>query len=183
MKTLMMAIAIVAGVFTGPTEHFTAQSALASPARLTLRPVDITISRWSTYVNHRELETALQHKGPVAFYNLLCGFGSVGTISVVGAPDIPIRYAWAVDEKRGGRRIYLATDEPVLLGGLFGRQSAAEPLTFIELRLTGDGIGEGKLSDIDRLSVDESRNVIELRDYDRRAVHLISVRQTGLSGE
>src|SRR5437016_13687064 len=62
-----------------PIEHFTAQSAmLTSPSRLTFRPVDIVITRWSTYVNHRELATALLEKGPVAFFNLLCGFGQVG---------------------------------------------------------------------------------------------------------
>jgi hypothetical protein len=155
-----------------------AQSALmTSPSRITFRPVEIEISEWSTAINHHELATALLQKGHVAFFNLLCGFGTVGRISVIGAPDIPIRYAWSDGERRGNRRIYLATEEPVLLNGSFaGRFPNAEPLTFIELRLSGDGTGEGKLSEVARLSVDESRNVIELRDYDQRPLHLIGVR-------
>jgi len=161
-----------------PIEHFMAQSALmTSPSRITFRPVEIEISEWSTAINHHELATALLQKGHVAFFNLLCGFGTVGRIGVIGAPDIPIRYAWSDGERRGNRRIYLATEEPVLLNGSFaGRFPNAEPLTFIELRLSGDGTGEGKLSEVARLSVDESRNVIELRDYDQRPLHLIGLR-------
>jgi hypothetical protein len=160
-----------------PIEHFVAQSALmTSPSRITFRPVEIEIFEWSTALNHHELATALLQKGHVAFFNLLCGFGTVGRIGVIGAPDIAIRYAWSTGERRGNRRIFLATEEPVLLTGSFaGRFPDAEPLTFIELRLSGDGTGEGKLSEVARLSVDESRNVIELRDYDRRPLHLIGV--------
>jgi hypothetical protein len=161
-----------------PIEHFVAQSAsMTSPARLTLRPIDIVLYRWSTYINHRELATALTRKGPMAFLDLLCGFGQVGIISVLGAPDIPIRYAWSVDEGDGGRRIYLATDERVVLEPRFFGRTDPEPLTFVELRIDRDGVGEGKLSDTLRLSMDESRDVIELRDYARRPVHLISVRR------
>lgn len=187
MKTAMAASALlVIGALGVPThatrhepiEHFVAQSALmTSPSRITFRPVEIEVFEWSTALNHHELATALLHKGHVAFYNLLCGFGQVGRISVIGAPDIGIRYAWSTGERHGSRRIYLATEEPVLLSGTFAsRFPDAEPLTFIELRLNGDGTGEGKLSEVARLSVDESQNVIELRDYDRRPLQLIGVR-------
>jgi hypothetical protein len=187
MKTTIAASALLMigalGVATDatrrePIEHFVAQSALmTSPSRITLRPVDIEISEWSTAFNHHELATALLRKGHVAFFDLLCGFGQVGRISVIGAPDIAIRYAWSNGERRGNRRIYLATEEPVSLSGTFVKRFPdAEPLTFIELRINGEGTGEGKLSEAARLSVDESRNVIELRDYNRRPLHLIGVR-------
>ena len=161
-----------------PIEHFTARTAfMTSASRLTLRPVDIVITRWSTFTDHRALGTALLEKGPVAFLNLLCGYGSAGSIGVIGAPDVPIRYAWSIEDRDGGRRVYLATDEPVsLTGPLVRRFPDAELLTFVELRINRDGIGEGKLSEAARLSVDESKDVIELRDYDRRPVQLISVR-------
>ena len=53
---------------------------------------------------------------------------------------------------------------------------AAESLTFIELRINPNGVGEGKLSEAASVSVDESRNVIELREYDRSPLHLLMVR-------
>ena len=159
-------------------EHFTAKSALmTSAARLTLRPVDIAISQWSTYDSHLALSDTLLEKGPAAFLSLLCDFGSVGTITVMDAPRVAIRYAWFREERSGNRRIYLATDQPVPLAGVFFRRfTEAESLTFIELRINPNGVGDGKLSDAASLSVDESRNVIELRDYDRRPLQLLMVR-------
>lgn len=190
MKTTMVATAFVAIGALGlgadatrhePIEHFTAQSALmTSPSRITFRPVDIEIYEWSMALTHQELATTLLQRGNVAFFNLLCGYGAVGRIGVIGAPDVAIRYAWSDGRRRGNRRIYLATDEPISLAGPFaGRFGDAEPLTFVELRLNGDGTGEGKLSEIARLSVDQSRNVIELRDYERRPVHLVAVKTIG----
>lgn len=168
-----------------PIERFAAETAvMTGPARLSLRPVDIAISRWSTFTDHRELATALLEKGPVAFLNLLCGYGAVGSIGTIGAPDVAIRYAWSIDEEHGSRRIYLATDEPASLTlSLFQRFLHDEPLTFIELRVNRYGDGEGKLSEAARLTVDESRNVIELRDYDRRPVQLIRVRSLNNNDE
>lgn len=187
MKTVMAASALLVIGALGiapqaarhePIEHFVSQSAMmTSPSRITFRPVEIEIFEWSTALNHHELATALLQKGHVAFFDLLCGFGTVGRISVMGARDIAIRYAWSTGERRGNRRIYLATEDPVLLGGLFGSRSPdTEALTFIELRINGDGTGEGKLSEVGGLSVDEGRNVIELRDYNRQRLHLIGVR-------
>lgn len=168
-----------------PVERFTAQSVfMTSAARLTLRPVDIVITRWSTFTDHRALSRTLLEKGSYAFQTLLCGYGAAGSIGVIGAPDVAIRYAWPVEDRDGGRRIYLATDEPVSLTGPMVRQLPdPEPLTFLELRINRDGAGEGKLSEAARLSVDESRDVIELRDYARRPVQLISVQRTHNSDE
>jgi len=176
--TLLTAGTLAAPRFE-PVERFTAQSVfMTNAARLSLRPVDIVISRWSTFTEHRELSRTLLEKGSVAFLNLLCGYGTAGSIGVVGAPDVAIRYAWSVEDRDGGRRIYLATDEPVSLAGfLVRRLPDPEPLTFLELRINRDGAGEGKLSEAARLSVDESRDVIELRDYARRPVQLISVQR------
>jgi len=159
-------------------EHFTAKSALmASAARLTLRPVDIAIRQWSTYDSHLALWDMLIENRPAAFMTLLCTLEPVGTITVKDAPPVAIRYAWFIEERNGSRRIYLGTDEPVpLAGAFFHRLPEAESLTFIELRINPNGVGEGKLSEATSLSVDENRNVIELRDYDRRPLHLLMVR-------
>jgi hypothetical protein len=170
-------IGTVAAPRDRPIEHFTAKSALmTSAARLTLQPVDIAISRWSTYGNHLALSETLLEKGPAAFMSLLCSLESVGTITAMDAPPVAIRYAWFNEERSGSRRIYLGTDEPVApAGAYFRRLPKAESLTFIELRINPNGVGEGKLSEVVNLSVDESRNVIELRDYDRRPLHLLRV--------
>jgi len=157
--------------------RFSARSVeMTSPARMAFRRVEIVINQWSTDQDHRLLARTVLEKGPVAFLDVLCGYPAVGSIAVAGNRDIAIRYAWQVADRDGGQRIFLATDEPISLrSSEFRKFPDAEPLTFIELRLNARGDGVGKLSDAVRLSVDESRNVIEMRDFDRRQLHLVMV--------
>ena len=163
---------------TEPIEHFTAKSPMmTSAARLTLRPVEIVITRWSTYSEHRALAATLNEMGPVTFERLLRHYASAGVVSVMGAPDVAIRYAWSIGEPNGNRRIYLATDGPVpLTSARLHRFPDGEPLTFVELRVNRDGDGDGKLSEVARLSVNEITNVIELRDYNGSPCDLLMVR-------
>jgi hypothetical protein len=174
----MLTIAAHAAPPIAPMEHFTARAVEATaPARITFRPVDIMITRWSTFMDHLQLSRTLAEHGHVAFLSTLCGFSPVGTLSVLGGVDMPIRYAWSFEGRDGSRRIYLATDQPISLTNELARRNAdAEPLTFLELRINKNGEGEGKLSEAARLLVDESRNVIELRDYPNRPLHLLMVR-------
>jgi len=158
--------------------RFSARSVeMTSPARLSFRHVDISISQWSTDQDHRLLARTFMEKGPVGFVDVLCGYPAVGTIAVAGGGTFTIRYAWQVPDRDGGQRIYLASDEPIALVSFseFRRFGEMERMYFVELRLDRYGNGEGKLSDNIRLSVDQSRNAIELRDYDRRPLHLVMV--------
>jgi len=157
--------------------RFSARSVeLTSPVRMSFRHVEIVIKDWSTDQDHRLLARTALEKGPVAFLDVLCGYPAMGTISVAGNRDFTIRYAWQVADRDGGQRIFLATDEPIsLTSSEFRKFPEADKLTFIELRVNARGDGLGKLSDAVRLSVDESRNVIEMRDFDRRPLHLVMV--------
>jgi len=157
-----------------PVAWFSARAVqMASPARLAFPRADIRIYQWSTDLDHRTLARTILESGPMGFSHLLAGYPSLGTISTAGS-EFTIRYAWQAPDRDHGRRIYLATDEPiVLLPREFRRFAEPEALMFMELRLN-EGIG--KLSDSVRLSVDQSRNVIELREWDRRPVQLMMVR-------
>jgi len=161
----------------GAVARFSARSVeMTSPARLSFRRVDIAISQWSTDQDHRLLARTLLEKGQVGFVDVLCGYPSVGTMTVAGGREFTIRYAWQTADRDGGQRIYLASDEPISLASPeFRRFADVEPLYFVELRVDRHGDGIGKLSDGVRLSVDQSRNVIELRDYERRPLHLVMV--------
>lgn len=157
--------------------RFSARSVeMSSPARFSFRHVDIAISQWSTDQDHRLLARTLLEKGPVGFVDVLCGYPAVGSIAVAGGQEFTIRYAWQIADRDGGQRIYLASDLPIVLAGPeFHRFGEMERLYFMELRLDRYGDGIGKLSDGVRLSVDQSRNVIELRDYERRPLQLVMV--------
>jgi hypothetical protein len=179
--TIVLLIA-AAGAGVSAARHetvarFSARSVeMTSLARLSFRHVDIAISQWSTDLDHRQLARTLLEKGPVSFVDLLCGYPAVGTITVAGGQSFTIRYAWETADRDGGKRIYLASDEPIsLVSSEFRRFADLEPFYFIELRLDRHGDGVGRLSDAIRLSVDQSRNVIELRDFERRPLHLVMV--------
>ena len=148
---------------------------MMSPARPLFARVDINIDQWSTDLDHRTLARKILEQGPMAFSHTLAGYPRLGTMTA-GAQEFPIRYAWQVFDRDGGQRIYLASDEPIMLMSREFRKFAdPEPLLFVELRVNARGDGIGRLSDAVRLSVDESRNVIEMRDWDRRPLHLVLV--------
>ncbi len=181
--TAIVVLALIAGMsMSARARHqdvarFSARSVeMTSPARLSFRHVDIAISQWSTDQDHRLLARTFLEKGPIGFVDLLCGYPALGTIAVAGGKEVTIRYAWQAADADGGQRVYLASDEPIsLTGSEMRRFDRDEPFYFVELRLDRRGDGMGKLSDHIRLSVDQSRNVIELRDYDRRPLQLVMV--------
>jgi hypothetical protein len=188
MKRHLIALTVVAAAVVGlgasrwptpnPVEHLTAKvGIMTSSARLALRPIDIVIWRWSMDTEHRALETTLLEKGWVTFLDQLCTFTPVGSIATIDGRDIAIRYAWQAVDRDGLRRIFIATDEPITLASQPNHRPAlADSFVFLEVRITRSGDGEGKFSEAARLFVDESRDVIELRDYADRPLHLVMVR-------
>jgi hypothetical protein len=158
----------------GPVAQFTARSMeFVSPARLQFRRVDVVITEWSTGPEHRELVRALADKGSAAFFNVLCGYTSRGTVSVASEPTFTIRYAWQVADAAGGRRVFVATDEPMFVGNIRDGRPYNEPLVFLELRVDRTGHGIGTLSEVDQLIANQSRDVIELRDFEGQPADLI----------
>ena len=148
---------------------------MTSPMRLDFPRLDIRIYQWSSDLDHRTLARTILERGPVAFSHALAGYGRAGWITMADE-EFAIRYAWEVRARDGARRIYLASDQPFrLMTREFRRFADADPLLFMELRLNTHGDGVGRLSDAAGLSVDESRNVIELREWDRRPLHLVMV--------
>lgn len=174
--TAMLGVATAAAPPPDAVEHFTATAVeMTSVMRVKLRPVEIVVTRWSSKVEHQTLVTALLEKGPVAFLDRLCTFAPAGAIAVVGGREFTLRYAWQAWGYDGTRRIYLGLDEPMSLTPVRYRP-AREPLRFLELRIDRNGFGKAKFSDALRLSVDETRNLIGLRDYDNRPLDLMDVR-------
>jgi hypothetical protein len=173
---LTAGVAAVGAARPAAVARFTARSVqMTSAARPTFARVDVEIAQWSTDFDHRQLARTILEKGPVAFSHLLAGYGSLGWIGV-GDREFTIRYAWQAADRDGGRRIYVASDEPIfLMPRAFRKFAEPEPMFFLELRLNARGDGVGRLSDAVRLSVDPSWNVIELRDFDRRPLDLVMV--------
>jgi hypothetical protein len=156
-------------------ERFTAKAVeMTSPVRVRIRLADITVTRWSGEREHQALFAALLDGGSTGFLDRLCNFSPTGTLSVIGGGTFTLRYAWQVLDRDGARQIFLAADQPISLAATIS--PAAEALTFLELRLDPSGNGEGRLSEAQRLAVEQARNLVVLREYDNRPVHLIEIR-------
>ena len=171
------AFAVAAMPRLEPQLHLAAQIVeQTGSARPAYRPVEILVSDWSTGDTHRMLARTLLERGPLAFLDALCNLWPRGLVRVAGNRDVPIRYAWRVAERGGAERIYIASDSTIALtNSWFRSPSDAEPVVFLEVRLDRNGAGVGKLSEARRLTVDESRDVIELRDYAERPAQLVMV--------
>jgi hypothetical protein len=151
----------------------------ASPARLEFRRVEVVITDWSTGPDHRELVRALVDRGSRAFFNALCGYASRGTVSVAGRRAFTLRYAWQVPDSDGGRRVFVATDEAMSFADVGVVPTLdTEHLVFLELRLDRTGHGLGKLSDADRLEMNEIGDVIGLHNFEGRPADLIMVEES-----
>jgi hypothetical protein len=158
-----------------PIERFTAKAVeTTSLMRVRIRLTEIIVARWSGEREHQALVTALLDGDSTSFLDRLCNFAPAGTLSVVGGRTFTLRYAWQAPDRDGAHQIFLTADQPISLTA--ATSPAAEALTFLELRLDRSGNGEGKLSEALRLTVDLARNLIVLREYENRSVHLIEVR-------
>ncbi len=176
LTTGMLGVAAAAAPPSAAVEHFTATAVeMTSGMRVNLRPMEIVVTRWSSEVEHQMLVKAWLENGPAAFLDRLGTFAPAGAIIVIGGREFPVRYAWQAWGHGGTRRIYLGLYEPISLAAV-RYHPTREPLTFLELRIGRNGLGTAKFSDAMGLSVDQTRNLIGLRDYDSRPLHLIDVR-------
>jgi hypothetical protein len=162
---------------SGTEEHFTAQAANMSNVG---RPgaigrVDVTITRWSTDEEREALRTTLMENGTEALLKKLREMKPVGYIRGNDSVGWDLRYARDV-QNGSGRRIVFATDRPI--GWL---EAANQPRTFDyrftvgELKLDGQGKGEGTLSVATKVKYDAKDKVIELENYSSEPLRLLQV--------
>jgi hypothetical protein len=160
-------------------EGFIAWAANRGPSVLFLTtPVDIQIERWS---NEREKDVfvrTLLERGPDAFLTTLRQPDSVGTIRTPLTVVDDIIFAWQEQQLDGGRRIILVTDRPMVLWRESMQIVGGEDLfTVLELRIAMNGEGEGKVAIGSNISVDRSRDMIQLKNYEGEPVRLIYVQR------
>lgn len=102
----------------------------------------------------------------------------VGTIQTPGNLAYDLRFAQQERGADGGRRIVLATDRLMSYWEAVNRPRTIDyPFTFIELRMNGDGQGEGKLALATKLNIRDGK-VIELVNYDLQPIALNEVKLT-----
>jgi hypothetical protein len=158
-------------------EEFTAVGDNRLSDAPTISSLAIRIARWSTQAEKEGFARTLLNLGPEALLDELCEARVVGTIQSPQSLPWQLRFAWQERTPDGGRRILILTDRPIdKWEVVLGSPSLAYPFSLIELRLNGDGEGEGRLSVATRVRVDRAHDVIELENYDEAPARLTVVR-------
>ena len=137
--------------------------------------VKITVDRWSSEAERRQLVGAFTEGGTDTFLKELQKLKPLGRISTPGSLGYDLHYAHQVPLASGGRRVIIATDRPLSFFETVNRPRSADyPYTVIEMRIGADGKGQGKLNLATK--VHAFGDIIELENYDMMPVRLTNIR-------
>lgn len=163
-----------------PIEHLTAFAVDMSNTAMRTRAgtIDIVINRWSTDQERDELLAALREGGPDGLLRALQKIkdpaGYIRTPSSIG---YPLRFARQISMADGGRRIIIATDRYVsFLEATTQPRSADYPFMLVDIRMSADGKGTGKLMPLAKVTANEDHTV-EIENYSSEPVRLTEVRE------
>jgi hypothetical protein len=161
---------------SGIPERFTA-TAVDQNGRGTT-PIEIVVTRWSTDSERDRLLTTLLDKGPEKLLEVLQDSPRVGYIRSATSTGWDLHYARRTPLPDRGERIVVATDRPLGFWEQANQLRTVDyPFTVVELRLNGDGEGEGKLSRATKIIADKESGNIVLENYGLQPVMLQAVRR------
>ncbi len=184
MSILTLTVALLTGSAVAsqvasntPTERFTANAVnISNVGRTGATPLYIVIERWSTDSERDRLMEIFKSKGPDALLEALRDLPRVGYLRTPDSIGYDLHYARQMPTEDGGRRIVLMTDRPISFWEARNRPRTIDyPFTLIEMRLDGDGRGEGKLSIATKNTL--NGDVLVLEDYANQPVMLKDIRK------
>jgi hypothetical protein len=147
-----------------------------SSLRNTTAHVKITVDRWSTDAERRQLVSAFTEGGDDDLLKSLRKLKPLGRISTPDSLGYDLRYAHQMPLASGGRRIIIATDRPMSYWESAQRPRSFDyPYTFIEMRIGADGKGQGKMTVATKVNA-LGGDTIELENYDLTPVQLSEIR-------
>ncbi len=160
---------------SGPA-RFTANAISLNGVRASASQVEIDIKRWSTDGQREQLLTVLKTKGEQALLDTLQKQPVVGTIRTPDSLAYDLHYARKQPWDDGGEQVMIATDRPISFWETRNdTRSLNYPFTVIELRVKGNGTGEGKMSVATKVIA--AGNQIILENYETQPVLLTDVRK------
>lgn len=134
--------------------------------------VDIVVENWSTESDRRRLLEAMK-KSQGSMLDTLRDLRRVGYIRTPGNLGWDLHYAHETPGEEGDRRIVIATDRPMNIWEVVNRPRTVDyPFMFIELRISREGEGEGKLFPATQVSSSRDGRFVTLENYDTQPVQL-----------
>ena len=144
--------------------------------------IELVVNRWSTDGDRDRLMSVMMNKGPEKLLDALQDMPRMGYIKTPDRIGWDIHFARKVPGKDGGERVVLLTDRRIGFWEAANRPRSIDyPFTVIELRLNGDGEGEGKMSVATKIIPDKENNIVTLENYDIQPVLLTNIRREKIS--
>jgi len=148
--------------------------------------VDIRVDKWSTDKEREELIATFVDGGQDRLLDALRDVSVKGRIRIPAwqGPD-PIqvglgwnlRFAMQTPLEDGGTSILLATDRYMTFAEVRNHPRIYDyPFTFLDVHLTKDGTGEGKMAIATQLRFDKKAKTIIFEDYASEPVRLTNVK-------
>jgi hypothetical protein len=159
-------------------DRFSATAINMGSRRATIDRVEIVVRQWSPPATRDRLLGVLFEQGPDKLLDALQDLPRVGYFRTPESLAYDLRYAQRTPLPDGGERIVLATDRYVRFWEAARQARTLDyPFTIIELRLDGDGRGEGKMSIATRVTADKDDKQIVLENWGTQPVMLKDVRR------
>jgi hypothetical protein len=148
--------------------------------------MDIRVVKWSTDREREELIATFLEGGQDKLLDTLRDVPIKGRMNIPAwrGPDASqvrlgwdLRFAMRTPLEDGGTSILLATDRYMSFAEVRNRPRTYDyPFTFLEIHLTKDGTGEGKMAVATQLRFDKKQKTIIFEDYSSEPVRLTNVR-------
>ena len=139
--------------------------------------VQIDIERWSTDAEREQLITTFKEKGPDALLRALQQTKRVGFIRLPNTLGYDLHFARRHPAEDGGEQIILMTDRRVGFWEARNQPRSIDyPFTLMDIRVSSNGEGEGKLSVATKITYNEKKHTVELENYASEPVRLQNVR-------
>ncbi len=195
MRAVMLPAAVVAaalvGIVPSPSAHaaapqersfdqlpqrFTAVATSLEGRRPAAQQVEIRIDHWSTDAQRDEMLAILRDKGEQALLTALQKLPVVGTIRTPDSLAYDLRFARHQPWDDGGEQVIIATDRYISYWeATQSLRSTQYPFTVIQMRVDGNGKGQGRISVATKITA--AGNEIVLENYDTQPVALNDVQR------
>jgi hypothetical protein len=140
--------------------------------------IEIVVNRWSTSGERERLMQTMLDRGPDKLLDMLQDLPRVGYFRTPDSLAWDVHFATREPGRDGGEQITLITDRRIGFWEASRQPRSIDyPFTVVELRLNGDGEGEGKMSIATKIIADKNTNTIVLENYDLQPVQLTNVKR------